>query len=119
MLIFADHCVHTDAVVALRENGHDVVRAADVGLAHAPDAELFQYAQQSRRVLFTFDKDFGNITRFGIEEAAGVVVVYIERMSRDAMLHRIIKFFRTTRAHILKGKLHILEADGTRIWPKP
>ena len=58
MRFLADENFPGDAVAALRSTGHDVtwVRTAMPGSA---DADILETAQRERRVLLTFDRDFG------------------------------------------------------------
>ena len=60
MRFLADENFPGDAVAALRSTGHDVtwVRTAMPGSA---DADILETAQRERRVLLTFDRDFGEL----------------------------------------------------------
>ena len=118
MRLFADHCVPTDVVVALRTLGCQVERAYDVGLDRASDAEIFAYARQHRRILLTTDRDFGNIVRFAISTSPGVVILELEEVSRTTLVKRVQGFFRAVRPSSLRGRLTLLEPTRIRIWPK-
>ena len=119
MNIFCDQCVNHDVVVALRAAGLNVVHASDVGLSRAGDMDIFRYAQHSRRILFTFDHGFGNLTRFAIHDSYGVVLMYIAGMDRKTIVDRTLFVFK----HLLKnrhisGRLFIIKTESIRIWPK-
>ena|SRR3989338_2984289 len=118
MRIFADQCVNTDIIEALRNLRLQVITASEAGLDRAGDAEIFAYCLKNSRILLTFDKDFGNIIRFNIRKSHGTVIVYIEGMSREEILHRTISFFQHTTANKLKSRLFIIEPEDIRIWPK-
>lgn len=118
MRVFADQCVHTDVVEALRKMEVEVERAIDKELEEAPDEEIFKYILKTSQILLTFDRDFGNIIRFDIESSRGVVVIYIERMSRARIIERTVKFFKEIEENELRGKLFIVEPERIRAWPK-
>jgi predicted nuclease of predicted toxin-antitoxin system len=118
MRIFADHCVHKDVVDALCQKGIDIERAIEVKLHKAADDELFKYALKSNQVLLTFDKDFGNIIRFNIPKSPGVVILYTEGLSRDAIIDKIVNFFQGVSQTGLRGSLFIIEASRMRVWKK-
>jgi predicted nuclease of predicted toxin-antitoxin system len=45
----------------LRENGHDVLTAAEAGLSQAEDGDLLRFAAGATRGLLSRDKGFGNL----------------------------------------------------------
>ena len=59
------HPGHQDVYAAtarhLADVGHDVVRAADLGLSRATDEELLDVARERGRLFVTRDRDFGRI----------------------------------------------------------
>ena len=116
--IFADHCVSTDAVILLRQLGYQVERARETGLHAASDDDIFTHAQKTKQILLTFDKDFGNIVHFDIRRSWGVVIVYLENLSKETILSRLETFLAGKRLRSLAGKLFIIERRGIRIWPK-
>src|SRR3989338_536303 len=104
MKIFADHCVNRDVIEALRPLHIQIETAMDAGLASAEDAEIFTHALKTHSTLLTFDKDFGNIIRFNIRKSQGIVIIYIEGMSRQEILQRTIGFFQHITPEKLKSK---------------
>jgi predicted nuclease of predicted toxin-antitoxin system len=60
MRLLANENFPGPAVAALRAVGHDVLWAW-TDMAGCPDEQILQRAQADRRVLLTFDKDFGNL----------------------------------------------------------
>ena len=60
----------------LRELGHDVVTAAEAGLASATDTALLARAGQEGRLFVTRDKDFG-------------ALVFVERLGKGVIFLRI------------------------------
>jgi predicted nuclease of predicted toxin-antitoxin system len=60
----------------VRDLGHNVVLASDLGLSRACDTVLLSRAQQERRIFMTRDKDLG-------------ALVFVERLGRGVLLLRI------------------------------
>ncbi len=85
-----------------------------MSLATAPDEEIFDYSQRNRLTLLTFDRDFGDIRHFAIDESYGVVIVEIERMSKSLVIEKTLEFFKETTAKELKGGLFIIEPARVR-----
>src|SRR3954454_16137524 len=61
MKFLADQDLLATTVAFLKKLGHDVVPAAQLGLAQAPDAELLRVAREQGRIVVTRDRDFGGI----------------------------------------------------------
>lgn len=81
MKILANENVPADAVDLLRAHGHDVlwVRADFPGAA---DDVVLARAQSERRVLITFDKDFGELVfAKGRAASSGVILFRLEMPS--------------------------------------
>jgi predicted nuclease of predicted toxin-antitoxin system len=77
MRFLANENVPGDAVVALHAAGHDVtwVRTASPG---GDDVEVLATAQREKRILLTFDKDFGELAwRQRLPADCGIVLFRI------------------------------------------
>ena len=61
MRFLLDQDVYALTAGFLRQLGHDVVTAADLGGSRASDSELLEIAQQQDRLLVTRDRDFGSL----------------------------------------------------------
>ena len=55
-----DECLDAGLVARLREDGHDVIYAAEIAPA-ASDVALLDLARTQERLLLTEDKDFGDL----------------------------------------------------------
>jgi predicted nuclease of predicted toxin-antitoxin system len=75
MRLLADENVPRIAAVALREMGHDVrwVGAETPGLN---DAEVLGWAVRERRILLTFDRDFGALSRETVFPAGCGIILF-------------------------------------------
>lgn len=70
-----------DAVIALRESGHDVAWIREDARG-SNDKQVLQHAQREERILITFDKDFGELA-FGskLPATSGVILFRISTPS--------------------------------------
>jgi predicted nuclease of predicted toxin-antitoxin system len=60
----------------LRDLGHDVITAAEIGLSRAADTALLGRASQEGRIMVTRDKDYGGL-------------VFVAHLGKGVMLLRI------------------------------
>ena len=83
MRILANENVPGKAVEALRQRGHDVawIRTDAPG---SSDREVLERAQAEGRVIFTFDKDFGELIFRQGRVSAGVLLVRLAGLSPAA-----------------------------------
>lgn len=117
MNIFTDECVNKDIIDALNTKNIRVIDINEANLQGASDTRIFAYAIQNSYIFLTFDKDFGNILRFNIKNAAGVVIIYVEDMTKEEILNNTLNFFEKFDDIQLKGKLFIIEKNRIRSWP--
>ena len=61
MKLLLDQDVYAATGRFLKELGHDVLSAAEVGCSQASDLDLLATAQRERRILITRDRDFGRL----------------------------------------------------------
>jgi len=115
--ILADENFAGDAVIALRERGHDVawVRSDAPG---SSDLEVIARAQAEGRVLVTFDKDFGELVfRSGLSASSGVVLFRISASS-PAYIARVAVAALESRTD-WAGHFAVVEDDRIRMTPLP
>ena len=58
--LYLDQMFHLKVAEALRVQGHDVLRASDVGQARADDRDILRKAISNNRILITLDEHFGD-----------------------------------------------------------
>jgi predicted nuclease of predicted toxin-antitoxin system len=83
--LLADENVPGLAVATLRQHGHNVLWMHEEAPG-TPDPEVLARAQRERRVVVTFDKDFGELAfRLGAAAASGVVLFRIHADSPESV----------------------------------
>jgi predicted nuclease of predicted toxin-antitoxin system len=118
MKILADHCVPPSLVNFLRGKGFQIILAKKVELDKASDERIFNYALKNSLTIFTFDHDFGNISKFDIKRSYGIVIVYVEKMDKATIFKRSLEFFSKVDEQKLRGRLFIIEPERIRKWPR-
>ena len=62
----------------LREQGYDVVTAAELGLSRAIDSDLLKTAGEQQRIFVTRDRDYGNLVFVHSEAEVATSFVVVE-----------------------------------------
>jgi predicted nuclease of predicted toxin-antitoxin system len=105
------------AVEALRSRGHDVVWVR-TDAPGSSDRQVLAWAVRDRRVLITFDKDFGELAfRARLPASCGVVLFRVVPSS-PADLARLAVAVLESRAD-WGGHFSVVERSRTRMVPLP
>lgn len=113
--ILADECIHQDLIDSLEKAGLGILGVYETNLKGVSDDSIFNFAVKSKRVLLTFDREFGNFFRFNIGKSAGVVVILIGQMEKEEIIKNTLDFFRNLKQKDLIGKLIIVSKTKVRI----
>lgn len=90
MRLLADENIPLDTVRALRSAGHDVFSATE-SAPGAADTSLLERATTERRLLITFDRDFGELAaRRGQQATSGILLLRIIPASADDVTRMVI-----------------------------
>lgn len=117
MRFLADENFPGAAVSALRVAGHDVTWVRTECPA-ASDHDVIALAAKEKRVILTFDKDFGELAfRTGRFSAAGVVRLRLPGVSPEELTRRILGLI-TSRSD-WEGHFSVVDARKLRTRPMP
>ncbi|WP_272507704.1 DUF5615 family PIN-like protein [Salinibacter sp.] len=114
MRFLADQDVWAYTLRTLREWGHDVIPAADAGLARAPDRELLQEAHDRDRILVTRDRDFGRLV-FVSGKAAGVLLLRVTPSTQEAVHEELARVLDGHTSSELQQAFVVVEPGQYRI----
>lgn len=83
MRILANENFPGPVIRELRRRGHDVVSVKE-SMRGAADPAVLARAQEEKRLVVTFDKDFGELAyRFGLPSASGVILFRLSGSSPE------------------------------------
>ncbi len=115
MRFLADMGVSQRVVKWLREAGHEAVHLRDEGLQRLPDAEIFAKAIAERRVVLTFDLDFGEIAALAGNHAASVILFRLQDTSTPHVIERLSSALATTETALEGSAIVLVEERRLRI----
>jgi predicted nuclease of predicted toxin-antitoxin system len=117
MRILANENIPGDAVLALRERGHEVAWV----LTDAPgssDEQVLARAQSENRVLITFDKDFGELVfRASLPATTGIVLFRVSAPSASQVARIAVAALESRTDW--PGHFAVIEDDRIRMTPLP
>ena len=115
MRIIANENVPGDVVKALRQAGHDVswIRTDAPG---SRDCDILETAQREKRLVVTFDKDFGELAfRYGLPSQCGVILFRIPPLSPEHVVRIITQALN--KRDDWSGLFAVIEPDRIRVRP--
>lgn len=115
--VAADENFPSTVIADLRERGHDVLSAREIQPAGS-DAQLLRRAQAEKRIVVTFDLDFGELAyQWGLDSHCGVILFRLHKLSRESMLAHVIETLETPMNWT--GHFASVKVSHTRLHPLP
>ena len=115
MRFLADMGVAMGVVEWLREQGHDVVHLRDENLLRMPDPDIFRKAATERRVLLTFDLDFGEIVALSGQKNVSVVLFRLHNTRTPHVMDRLNVALEKTQQILPTGVIVVVEENRLRV----
>ncbi len=112
--LYLDQMLPLDVAQALRNEGHDVMRASEVGQARADDYEILQKAIAENRILVTLDEHFGDWVILPLSKHPGVIRLKINPTTSKNAINLIIPFLRLHSLEQFRNHLVILSPKRTK-----
>ncbi|MDI6891210.1 MAG: DUF5615 family PIN-like protein, partial [Thermodesulfovibrionales bacterium] len=106
--LYLDQMFRVDVAKALRDQGHDVIRASETGKARADDQQILQRAISENRILITLDEHFGDWVILPLSRHPGVIRLKVHPTTSENVLKMLIPFLDLHTQEQLKNHLVIL-----------
>ena len=106
--LYLDQMLRLDVAQALRDEGHYVVRASEVGQARADDQQILQKSIDENRVLVTLDEHFGDWVILPLSKHPGVIRLKVNPATSSNIIKLLIPFLRIHSSGQFKNHLVIL-----------
>ena len=119
MRFLADMGVSLRVVQWLRESGHDAVHLRDEGLQRLPNGEIFSKARDERRIILTFDLDFGEIMAASHGRPPGVLLFRLHNTRSDHVIQRLERVLAESSAELETGAIIVVEEGRHRVRRPP
>lgn len=115
MQFLTDANVFVPMVLGLRNMGHDVLDLKEEGLENVSDSDLFQLAQDKKRILITMDKDFSNILLYPPGDHHGIIIVKLYRLKVAEATKIFLDAVNDINPEDIPTNLVIIDKNKTRI----
>jgi len=92
--IYLDQMFRYDVAEALRIEGHDVMRASEIGQSRADDQKILQKAISENRILVTLDEHFGDWVILPLSKHPGVIRLKVNPTTSKNVIRLLLPFLR-------------------------
>lgn len=106
--LYLDQMLRLDVAQDLHREGHDAMRASDVGQSRADDYEILQKAISEYRILVTLDEHFGDWVILPLSKHPGVIRLKINPATSENAIELLIPFLRVHTSAQFRDHLVIL-----------
>ncbi len=113
MRFLADQCVYRLTVKYLRDLGHDLVTAEELGLQRADDSTLLAKAAELNCVFLTRDLDLADLRNYPPTLTNGIIVLRMKPAAIDRV-HAVLNQFLTSGVKPV-GALVIVDQNKYRV----
>lgn len=113
MRLLVDANISKRVVVRLREQGHDVLFISEHNPS-ASDASILALARNERRVIVTYDKDFGTLVFRDSEAHVGVIFLRTNNENSETQSDLLIHFLSHKKAREIQNHFWVLTDRGCR-----
>ena len=113
MRFLVDQCVYSQTIRYLRNLGHDLVTAEDLGLQRADDDVLVAKAVELGRAFLTRDLDLADLRHYPPAFTTGIIVLRITPFTADGV-HSVLAGFLAAGTDP-SGTLVIIDHNKYRI----
>jgi len=115
MRFLADMGVADRVVRWLRAEGHEAVHLREQNLHRLPDAAIFEKAYSEKRILLTFDLDFGEIVALSAGRPVSVILFRLHDTRTPHVIERLTKVLLDCGQVLEQGAIVVVEESRHRL----
>ncbi len=115
MRLLLDQNLRVQTKTFLRGLGHDVVDTRDLGMARASDAQIAETAAELKRVIVTFNADFGDVRHFPPGTNPGIIRLRIHPQTEEIVHPILANLFERVSEEQIEGALVAVDNHKIRI----
>lgn len=119
MKFLVDNAMSPSIAQGLATKGHDAIHVRDLGMAAAPDEDIFEMAAQQDRIIISADTDFGSLLAF--RQAAKPSFILFRQTDKrpKSQLDFLLAHLYQLEKELLTGCVVVMEDERIRIRALP
>jgi len=114
-----DNAVSPTIEIGLAAKGYDAIHVRNLGMAAAPDEEIFELAAQQDRIVVSADTDFGTLLAFRQSAKPSFVLFRQTDKRPTSQLKALLAYLPQLENDLLLGCVAVIEDQRIRIRALP
>lgn len=119
MKFLVDNAVSPALARGLAAQGYDAIHVRDLGMAAAPDDEIFELAEQQDRIIISADTDFGALLAFRISAKPSFILFRQTDKRPTTQLRTLLANLSQLENDLLNGCIVVFDDHRIRIRALP
>jgi len=115
MKFLADMGISQSTVQALRNVGHDAVHLREQGLQRLIDVAILEKARQEKRIVLTFDLDFGELLAVGLHDSPSVIIFRLHNATPASVQPKLMEVLEKEGKELEQGAIVIVQDTRYRL----
>lgn len=115
----ADVHISPLTVLALRQEGYDVVRVTEILPTTATDAEILELARAENRIVLTQDLDFSALVALGGYAQPSLVTLRLSSAQPDIVSRRLLEILLQLEQSLTEGFAITVDDNAVRLRKLP
>lgn len=112
--LYLDQMFNQEVAQVLLKEGHNVIRASEIGQARANDKDILDRAISENRILITLDQHFGDWVVLPLSYHPGVIRLKINPTTSKNILELLVPFLSRQSPSLFKDRLVILSQQRVK-----
>ena len=115
MRFLGDMGISVAVIRRLRKNGHDAIHLSEQNLQKLPDKDVFLKALDEKRIVLTFDLDFGEIAALFKRNPSSVIVFRTRNARAEYIAGKLDAALEVAAEDLEKGCILTIEDSRIRV----
>ncbi len=115
MRLLVDQDIYKITIDHIRQLGHDLITARELGLQQATDEDLLKRGRVEKRLLLTRDKGFGGLVFLKKELSTGVILLRMTPAVAEEVHRELHRLFEEHDEEELRNVFCVVEPHRHRI----
>lgn len=107
-----DMGVSQTVINTLRNNGYDAIHLRDQSLQKLADDNIVIKAKAEKRVILTFDLDFGELLAFSGDTLPSVIIFRLEKANPDYVLSKLSPILQKYQDVLQSGAIIVIKDNS-------
>ncbi len=119
MKFLADMGISQKVIRLLKKLSYDAIHLREQRLQRLPDNLIMAKAKDEKRIILTFDLDFGDLLAFSGDSLPSVIIFRLEKANPDYVMSKLKPVLAQCKKDLEEGAIIIIKDNNYRVRKLP